>query len=111
MERYDKEIERVRSVIDAHLQIQASTQGSSSDVWLVGDKCTVADLSFVMWENVVELLHARKGIDLKGQYPAYDAWKEKLFERPTCKKAIARRAEAMGVELTTGSLAGRIRED
>lgn len=80
-------------------------------MWLVGEKLTVADLSFVMWEHVVDFIHARRAIDLKGKYPAYDAWKERLFERPACKKAIASRAEAMGVELTTGSLAGQIRED
>lgn len=111
IERYEKEIERVRSVLDTHLQRQASVHGSSSNVWLVGQKCTVADLSFVMWENVVDFVHARKGIDLKGKYPAYDAWKERLFERPACKKAIASRAEAMRVQLATGSLAAQVRED
>ncbi|KAF2163625.1 hypothetical protein M409DRAFT_68514 [Zasmidium cellare ATCC 36951] len=111
IERYDKEIERVRSVLDTHLQRQASARGDTSEPWLVGDKCTVADLSFVMWENVVDLIHDHKGTDLKGKYPAFDAWKERLFQRPACIKAIASRAEAMGIELTTGPLAQRIRKD
>jgi glutathione S-transferase len=34
-------------------------------VWLVGDSCTVADLSFLTWANVVD----RIGIDLQTEYP------------------------------------------
>jgi len=34
-------------------------------VWLVGDQCTIADLSFLTWANVVD----RIGIDLETEYP------------------------------------------
>jgi glutathione S-transferase len=42
LDRYGNEIWRVTGVIDAHLK---KTGGQ----WLVGDKCTYADLSFVPW--------------------------------------------------------------
>jgi glutathione S-transferase len=34
-------------------------------VWLVGDRCTIADLSFLTWANVVD----RIGIDLETEFP------------------------------------------
>lgn len=42
--------------------------GSSDDdmpVWLVGDHCTIADVSFLTWANVVD----RIGIDLETEFP------------------------------------------
>jgi glutathione S-transferase len=42
LERYGNEIWRVTGVLDAHLK---KVEGE----WLVGDKCTYADLSFVPW--------------------------------------------------------------
>jgi glutathione S-transferase len=38
---------------------------SESPVWLVGDQCSIADLSFLTWANVVD----RIGIDLETEYP------------------------------------------
>ena len=34
-------------------------------VWLVGDHCSIADLSFLTWANVVD----RIGIDLETEFP------------------------------------------
>jgi hypothetical protein len=34
-------------------------------VWLVGDQCSIADLSFLTWANVVD----RVGIDLETEFP------------------------------------------
>jgi len=34
-------------------------------VWLVGNQCSVADLSFLTWANVVD----RIGIDLETEFP------------------------------------------
>ena len=34
-------------------------------VWLVGSQCSIADLSFLTWANVVD----RIGIDLESEYP------------------------------------------
>ena len=34
-------------------------------VWLVGNRCTIADISFLTWANVVD----RLGIDLDTEYP------------------------------------------
>jgi glutathione S-transferase len=34
-------------------------------VWLVGSQCSIADLSFLTWANVVD----RVGIDLESEFP------------------------------------------
>lgn len=58
MDRYFNESERVRSVLDLHLSRQAGEkQGekvAAKDVWLVGDKCTAADLSWFIWEQIID---------------------------------------------------------
>ena len=86
IDRYVKEIERVRGVLDRHLEGRK---------WLVGDKCTVADLSWVMWENVVELILERQGINFETQYPNYDRWWAKLKERESVKRAVRMRAQGI----------------
>jgi len=36
-------------------------------VWLVGNSCSIADLSFLTWANVVD----RIGIDLETEFPVH----------------------------------------
>ena len=81
-----REIERVRGVLDKYLE------GRS---WLVGDKCTVADLSWAMWENVVELVLQMRGTKFETEYPNYDRWWASLKDRKTVKKAIEMRAKGI----------------
>ncbi len=55
----------MRSVVDLHLSRQAGEkQGekvAEKDVWLVGDKCTVADLSWFIWEQIIDFTMTRVG--------------------------------------------------
>lgn len=84
IERYKKEQDRIFSVIDLHLS-------RTKTDFLVGDKCTYADLMFVPWH--------RTGMDMPGdhfidnvlpeKYPLANAWKVKLFEQEGVKKALA----------------------
>ncbi|KAH8167903.1 hypothetical protein CIB48_g358 [Xylaria polymorpha] len=100
VERYFKEVERVRSVVDLHLSRQAGEkQGekvADKDVWLVGDKLTVADLSWFIWEQIIDFTMARTGASIpKGKYPHYDAWYKKIEERPSAQHAIQSRNEGL----------------
>ena len=56
---------------------------ASGTGWLVGDKCTFADLSFVTWNLVGEGFLAELGRSdgLKEKYPLYAAWMKRLEER------------------------------
>ncbi|KAI0444772.1 thioredoxin-like protein [Xylaria telfairii] len=100
VERYFKEVERVRSVVDLHLSRQAGEkQGekvADKDVWLVGDKLTVADLSWFIWEQILDFTMARTGASIpKGKYPHYEAWYKKIEERPSAQHAIQSRNEGL----------------
>lgn len=58
--------------------------------WLVGSKCTYADLSFVTWCGIGEgLLHELNKFDgLEARYPLYTAWLARMKARPAIKKAM-----------------------
>lgn len=88
-ERYLKEIRRITKVLDG---ILADKQ------FLVGGKCTYADLSFVPWYWAVEGLEpVVPGFkaELEAENPNWKEWMEKLSARDSVKKAVATRAEKM----------------
>ena len=59
IERYQKETQRVFSVLDGVLAKQE---------WLVGGKCTIADISFVPW-NRFAISVSLKDVDVEKEYP------------------------------------------
>ena len=66
IERYQKEILRVLSVLDSVL---------SKQDWLVGGKPTIADLSFFSWNNAALniMLKDYAGANVEKDYPAFFA--------------------------------------
>jgi glutathione S-transferase len=56
-------------VLDLHLSRQAGEkQGErvgDKDVWLVGDKCTVADLSWFIWEQIIDFAMGMLGAQIE----------------------------------------------
>jgi len=57
--------------------------GKNGTGWLVGDKCTFADLSFVTWnlvgQGLLRELGKLQNLDVK--YPRYVAWMDALCRR------------------------------
>lgn len=84
-ERYRKEILRVTMVLNNVLE---------GKDYLVGDKCTYADLSFIMWYTMVPYLFGDQPVDFKKDYPNYSAWMDKLLARPAVKKVLEDKAKA-----------------
>lgn len=107
VERYTDEVRRVYGVIEmallerrellimeldsenAALYSAGTTPLSQSryfdyPVWLVGDRLTIADLSFVPWNNVVD----RIGINLKLEYPEVYKWTKHMMRRPAVIRAL-----------------------
>ncbi|GJE97875.1 glutathione S-transferase [Phanerochaete sordida] len=80
-ERYKGEIKRVFSVLESVL---------SKQEWLVGGKTTIADLSFIPWNDFA--VPGIVDIDFAKEYPATAAWHKKLVEREAVKKVLAIRA-------------------
>lgn len=78
-ERYTKEVERIIGVLDSWLQ---------KHEFLVGDKVTYADLSFVPYAAAVstmDFLNQHGKLFEGGKYPSYRAWLEKLLARDSVK--------------------------
>ena len=90
MERYEKEVKRVSSVIDSYLAKQGTP-------YLTGDKCTYADLAFVPWIKLMDpmVLGKEKNDQLNEELPTYKKWVDAMFARDAVKTAMAKRDEAM----------------
>lgn len=79
IDRYANEIVRVVSVLDKHL-------ADTSREYLVGDKCTYADLSFVTWAGIGRGLLKQIGRDSEYErFPHYEAWMGRLEGREVVK--------------------------
>lgn len=80
IDRYGGEIKRVLTVLDSHLKETGSQ-------YLVGDKYTYADLSFVPWNL---LLPFAMGPDFEKEVekdlPSYWAWWQRVVNRPATQK-------------------------
>jgi glutathione S-transferase len=58
--------------------------------WLVGDKCTYADLSFITWATIGEglLYELNRADSLEEKYPKYTAWLKSLKGREKVAKCL-----------------------
>lgn len=85
-DRYVNEIFRVVGVLERALAEKAEV--STGDIWLVGDKCTYAELSFVTWASVGYglLKELGKTESFEKDYPRYNAWIAKMEEKDSVKK-------------------------
>ena len=64
--RYQNEAVRVFGVLDGIL-----AQRPADARWLVGGKCTVADLAFVQWNEAMYMFDdLPEGFDMEKQFPA-----------------------------------------
>ncbi|GMM36627.1 glutathione peroxidase [Saccharomycopsis crataegensis] len=107
VERYTDEVRRVYGVIEMALaerreslimELDSDNAAAYSSgvtplsqskffdypVWLVGDHVTVADLSFVPWNNVVD----RIGINIKEEFPEVYKWTKHMMRRPSVIRAL-----------------------
>ena len=86
IDRYAKEISRVLSVIELHLNRPGSP-------FLVQDKCTYTDLKFVPWNNMLGLLLDADFVEeRKTTYPKSKEWHQKLIAREGVKRMEAKKA-------------------
>ncbi|KZT53749.1 glutathione S-transferase, partial [Calocera cornea HHB12733] len=84
IERYQNEIKRVWSVLESVLKNQD---------WLVGNKLTIADISFVPWNDGAK--KGLAGIDeatFEKDYPSVAKWHTALVTEPTIKKVLDAKA-------------------
>jgi glutathione S-transferase len=81
VDRYVNEIFRVTGVLDKALE-------GNENGWLVGDKLTYADLSFITWSSVGNGLLKELGKleEFEQKFTIYTKWMRKMEEREAVKK-------------------------
>ncbi|KAF3385826.1 Glutathione S-transferase 1 [Talaromyces pinophilus] len=86
--RYRQEIRRVIGVLDTAL---------ANKEYLVGNKCTIADLAFVTWDNAVADMCEGESFmtTLHEDCPNWSAWRKRLLARPAVQRALQAKAKAL----------------
>ena len=84
-ERYVNEIRRVSGVLNRVLE---------GKEWLVGDKYSFADVSFLTWYETVIARVIGDAFDIKKGFPNLQAWLDRIRARPAVVKVLREKAEA-----------------
>lgn len=87
IERYAKEINRVTGVLDGYLAQQKQEHGGSAGSdgpWLVGNKCSYADLAFIPWQRCIDLMVNKDEFD-EDNFPHVKEWMGKMNSRESVK--------------------------
>ncbi|CCE66161.1 hypothetical protein TPHA_0O01950 [Tetrapisispora phaffii CBS 4417] len=107
IERYTDEVRRVYGVLEVALAerrealvMELDTENVASysagttpisqskffdyPVWLVGENITIADLSFLPWNNVID----RIGINIRVEFPEVYKWTKHMMRRPAIIQAL-----------------------
>ncbi|KAI4157727.1 MAG: hypothetical protein LQ342_008066 [Letrouitia transgressa] len=78
-DRYRGELRRIIKVLDGVL---------SDKEYLVGGKCSYADLSFLTWCNIAPGILGADAEEVKQENPHYAAWMGRLLARPAVQKTL-----------------------
>ncbi|KAI9689143.1 MAG: hypothetical protein M1822_000881 [Bathelium mastoideum] len=90
-ERYINEVKRVNGVLDKYLAQQKQEHGSSTDSngpWLVGNKMSYADLAFVPWAKVIEVILDKSEYNVE-EFPHVKDWLDRMTSREHVKNVLA----------------------
>jgi glutathione S-transferase len=60
--------------------------------YLVGNKVTIADLSFITWDATIPFILTDAKLD--EEFPHWSAWHKRLTARPAVAKILAEKAAA-----------------
>lgn len=88
-ERFVKEMHRVTSVLEGWLAERKKEAGPGGDgPWLVGDRYSYADLSFVGWQHIITKVIGEDKFK-PDDYPTVKEWLDKMQARQAIKNAWA----------------------
>lgn len=87
IERYSKEVNRVTGVLETQLSQQKEKYPDGDGPWLVGNKKTYADISFIMWHIVIQAIIDKEAFD-EDDYPNVKQWITKMRESEPTKKVL-----------------------
>ena len=87
IDRYKNEIQRILGVLNTALE---------GKDWLVGDKCTFADVSFLQWNCRLDaLLQTPPEVDPLEAFPNVQKWHQRMVSRDAWKRAMEIRDKLM----------------
>ncbi|KAJ5155331.1 hypothetical protein N7492_008134 [Penicillium capsulatum] len=90
IERYTDEVKRVLGVLDTFLE---------GKTWLVGDRCTFADLAFLPWNCPLDiLLSTPEGKDPLAPWPNVQRWHRQMEYRPSWKRSMELRDKVVDAQ-------------
>ncbi|KAI2465421.1 glutathione transferase [Annulohypoxylon bovei var. microspora] len=97
IDRYGNEVKRIIGVVDSTLRKQRQKLGLAAGdaVWLVGDRCTYADLAFVPWNTALSTMFPGGALDLEREFPEFHRWHLGMAGRPATKKVLEYREECV----------------
>jgi glutathione S-transferase len=90
IERYDSEIKRIIGVLETVLAAKPA-----DSQWLVGDKMTFADMSFMPWNFRLSEVLLQPWDEVWEGAPHVRAWHERIIELPSWKRCMDIRARLM----------------
>ncbi|KAI1140503.1 glutathione transferase [Hypoxylon sp. FL0543] len=104
IDRYGNESKRIMGVVDSSLRKQRQRLGLTADdpVWLVGEKCTYADLAFASWNTLLPTIFPGGTLDLEKEFPEYYRWNANMLKRPATRKVLDFREECIRSMKDTG---------
>jgi len=91
VERYNKEINRVTGVLEGYLAKQVVEAGSDGP-WLVGNKCSYADIAFVSWQIIITMVVNKEAYDVDN-FPHVKEWLRKMSARKGVEAAMGAHEE------------------
>jgi glutathione S-transferase len=94
IDRYTNETERVSSVLDGWLAQQKKEYANTDGPWLVGNKLSYADISFIPWQHVMEV--ALKDVYDQAKFPHVQEWFNRITSRPAVQRIFEKAAQAGG---------------
>ena len=111
IDRYGGELRRILSVLENHLSGAAPGNGEGAPThtprsWLVGNKMTYADLSFVPWNAIAPItLPTGPSVDPLEDFPHVLAWHKRMTARPAFRRSWELRDKGIKEQnLTAGGL-------
>ncbi|KAI1179100.1 glutathione S-transferase [Nemania sp. FL0916] len=90
IQRYTAEVRRILGVLEGVL-----SKKPANAQWLVGDKMTFADMSFMPWNFRLSELLGLPWDDVWKDTPHVRAWHERMVALPSWKRAMEHRARLM----------------
>jgi glutathione S-transferase len=86
IDRYVTELKRILGVLESSLE---------GKEWLVGDKCTFADMSFAPWNDRIDMILFCKPEEKFDGFPNVKAWHERTTRRLSWSTVMKKRDELM----------------